>query len=301
MKKENKKPLLSPKSDLIFKLIFGDRKNIDILSDLLQAVLDLPKEELLEITIVDPHLHPESPDNKLGILDLKLHTKSHKRINVEIQVLRDPHMRQRVVYYNSKMVVEQLSKGDRYGELNPSISIIILDYCLIKENDVYHNKYQLYDRKTHSTFTDMVEINTLELPKLPTEPQRTKLWEWLTFFVASKEEEFDMISQENPMIKKAVGVLKELSEDERTRLLEEAREKARKDEASRYEGALEIGREEGRVEGRKEGRKEGREEGKKEGRVEERYNIAKKMKDQGINMDIIESVTGLSKEELETI
>ncbi|MDR3183744.1 MAG: Rpn family recombination-promoting nuclease/putative transposase [Planctomycetaceae bacterium] len=37
--------LLSPKSDIVFKLIFGDQRNADVLAAFLQAVLDLPAEE----------------------------------------------------------------------------------------------------------------------------------------------------------------------------------------------------------------------------------------------------------------
>ncbi|GHU73755.1 hypothetical protein FACS189450_14090 [Spirochaetia bacterium] len=36
------KMMLSPKNDLVFKLIFGEYKNTDILIDFLQAILDIP-------------------------------------------------------------------------------------------------------------------------------------------------------------------------------------------------------------------------------------------------------------------
>ena len=58
-------------------------------------------------------------------------------------------------------------------------------------------------------------------------------------------------------MKKAVGVLMELSADERTRMLAEAREKARRDEASRMDGARREGREEGVHIGEERGREEG--------------------------------------------
>ena len=79
--------LLSPKSDFIFKLIFGDENNSDILADFLMAVLDLPESEYDRITLVDPHLKQMFPGDKLGILDVKLHTKTGKVIDIEIQVL----------------------------------------------------------------------------------------------------------------------------------------------------------------------------------------------------------------------
>ena len=46
-----------------------------------------------------------------------------------------------------------------------------------------------------------------------------------------------MLAERSPQMRKAVGVLKELSADERTRMLFEEREKARRDIASMVNGA----------------------------------------------------------------
>jgi len=73
---------LSPKSNYIFKQIFGDQRNADILGGFLQAVLDLPAEEYDRLTIVDPHLTPGRESEKLSILDVKLHTKSGNTIDI---------------------------------------------------------------------------------------------------------------------------------------------------------------------------------------------------------------------------
>ena len=59
----------TPRNDAIFKMIFGDGRDIDILTDFLKATLDLPAEDYAEVTLVDPHLARKSPEDKLGILD----------------------------------------------------------------------------------------------------------------------------------------------------------------------------------------------------------------------------------------
>ena len=51
-----------------------------------------------------------------------------------------------------------------------------------------------------------------------------------------------MLAQTSPQLGKAVGVLKELSADEQTRMLFEARENERRDWASRMGGARRDGR-----------------------------------------------------------
>ncbi len=284
-----KQKLLSPKSDLIFKLIFGDNRNIDLLTSFLQSVLDIPESEYSHLTIVDPNFRIDTIEDKLGILDVKIHTKSGTIIDVEIQILNFPQMRERIVFYTSKMITEQISKGDTYEKIKKVISIVITDYILIPENQIYHNHYQLHDKNTGSTFTDILEINTLELPKLPKESENSMLWNWMKFLKADSEEELNMIAEANPQIQKAVVVLKELSNDERTRMLEEAREKARRDEQSRINGAFEKGQE------------KGKEIGEEIGKNSKAVEVAKKALKKQMPMDEILDLTDLSREEIERI
>ena len=68
--------LLPLKNDFVFKLVFGDKRRIDLLTAFLQAVLDLPAEEYEKVTIVDPNVKKEYSNDKAGVLDVKIHTKS---------------------------------------------------------------------------------------------------------------------------------------------------------------------------------------------------------------------------------
>jgi predicted transposase/invertase (TIGR01784 family) len=149
--------ILSPKSDYIFKLIFGDERNIDLLMSFLQAVLDLPATEYEEITIIDPHLKRERVNDKLGIIDVKLRTRSGKIIDIEIQVADTPDFRERIVLYNSKMVTGQVGRGDEYAAIKRVISIALTDFVLLPEEAAYHNVYRLLNTKTHIPFPDLVE------------------------------------------------------------------------------------------------------------------------------------------------
>jgi len=231
------KEFLSPKSDLIFKLLFGDTRSIDFLTDFLKSVLDIPASDYEDVTIVDPHLLRQHEGDKLGILDVKVRTKSKKVIDIEIQVKPKPYLEKRVVLYLSRMVAEQVGKGIEYGKIQRAISIIITDFSLIKENDKYHNRYTLRD-ETGSQFTDILEVNTLELNKLPETEDGTDLWAWLKFLKSESKEEFDMVAEKNPRIKQAVVRLAELSQDEKTRMLYESRQMLEWDILAREKGAV---------------------------------------------------------------
>ena len=156
-----KKTYLSPKNDLVFKLIFANQQNSDLLIDFLLNVLELPKREFDYIEFADTHLLPETLDGKLGILDIKLYTKSRNVIDIEIQVHGVPEMKERILFYLSRMITEQAHIGKGYITIKKTISIVITNYNLIIDSDSYHNQYRLYDRKTKSEFSNVMEVVTL--------------------------------------------------------------------------------------------------------------------------------------------
>jgi len=230
-----KKILLLPvTSDFIFKLIFGDQRNVDILAAFLRAVLDIPDEEYDRLVIVDPHIKKESVDDKYGILDVKIHTVSGGVIHVEIQNQVLPDMKARTIYSQSKLVTEQISSGMKWSSIKRAITIVITNDVFVPEGDKYHHQFR-YRTDDGIEFTDLSEINTLDLSKLPPDDDSTELWYWMKFIKTDDEEVLDMLATRSPQIRKAVGVLKELSADEQTRMLYEKREIARRDFESRLE------------------------------------------------------------------
>ncbi|MDR1935815.1 MAG: Rpn family recombination-promoting nuclease/putative transposase [Candidatus Accumulibacter sp.] len=280
-----RKPVLSPRNDFVFKRLFGDARDTSLLTEFLKSTLDLPAEDYQEVRIADPHLSGERLEDKEGILDVKVKTPSGKRIDIEIQVVEHPLMRERLVFYLARMVTEQIGKGEGYQAIKRSISIVITDYLQIPENRSYHNRYRLYDRQTGSEFTDLLEVNTLELPKLPEKEDGTALWNWLEFLNARKEEDLMKLAEKNPQIEKAVLHLMALSEDEQTRLLAESREKLQRDIAARENAAV----------------KGGWEEGREEGCEEAQLVIARRLLGLGLSIDEIVKATELSPDAIRTL
>jgi predicted transposase/invertase (TIGR01784 family) len=224
----SKKPLLPVKSDFVFKIIFGDQRNVDVLAAFLKSVLDIPDDEYDKLTIIDPHIKKESEDDKYGILDVKLHTVSGNVIHIEIQLRVHPDMKSRTIFSQSKLVTEQVSSGSNWSVIKRVITIVITEDIFITENDKYHNQFR-HRTNDGIEFTDLLEINTLDLSKLPPDDDSTELWHWMRFIKSDNEEEIDMLATRNPQMRKAVGVLKELSADESSRMLYEKREMARMD------------------------------------------------------------------------
>ena len=123
------------------------------------------------------------------------------------------HTRKRVVYYLSGMVLGQIKTGDDYDKLQRVINIVITDQELIKGDKVYHHKYRLYDPETYSEFTDLLEVRTLELSKLPEADDGSVLWGWMSFFTAETKEDLAMVATKSPVLEEAVHYLLDMSKD----------------------------------------------------------------------------------------
>ncbi|MDR3166181.1 MAG: Rpn family recombination-promoting nuclease/putative transposase [Synergistaceae bacterium] len=108
---------------------------------------------------------------------------------------------------------------------------------------------------------------------------------WLRLIKSESEEEIEMLATKTKEMNMTVGRLKQLSADERTRMLWEARELYLMDEAARLKAAVEEGRTEGRI----------------EGRTETQLETAKRMLLRGFEIEIISQISELSVEEIEKL
>ncbi|GHU43421.1 hypothetical protein FACS1894190_13900 [Spirochaetia bacterium] len=210
-----KKKLVTLLFDFVFKEIFGSQNNIDILTGFLQSVLDIPEEEYSHLTLVNTDLNRRSKTEKTGIVDVLVHTKSGMVIQVELQVKPADSLRKRILYYLAKLLVKQIKRGMKYKQIERVVGILITGHILVPEEEGYYNVYGFRNRKSGKLFSDAVELHTIELPKVPAEDDGSKLWKWAKLFRASNEEEFNMVAEKDPLIKKTVVTIMELSEDER--------------------------------------------------------------------------------------
>jgi predicted transposase/invertase (TIGR01784 family) len=266
--------ILPPTDDWIFKLLFGDERHKSSLIALLRAFVDLPDEEY-ELTFLDTYLKPESEDEKLGIVDVKVRTKTGKIIDIEIQVNPFKNIGKRLSFYKSKLIVEQIGKGDRYTLIQKVICICISNYELFPGVDGYLNNFKFYNPKNGLCFEDIPEeVYTLELPKVPVKNDGTPGWEWMQFLRGKQKEDFDMVAEKNPEIRKAVNTLYELSADEKVRAEYEMRQKAWRDRVSQIEGAYEDGAQKNAIE------------------------VAKKLKADNMPFGQISKYTGLTEQQI---
>jgi predicted transposase/invertase (TIGR01784 family) len=247
--------------------------------------VDLPDEEYAELRIIDPNLLPEIETGKRSVLDIKLKTVSGKLFDIEIQVNDTHEMRERIAVYAGKMLGGQGGGGENYRQTGRVICVLITGFCLLEETSSYYSCFRLRNEDASVTLTKVMEIHTLELPKIPRAEDGNKVWRWLKFLNSTKKEEFDMLQRQYPELQKPVARLMELSADEETRLLAEAREKAERDYAAGMHWSRQEGRQEGLTEGLTEGKRE----------------VARSMLQRGMPVELVMELTGLTRDEIERL
>ena len=186
------------------------------------------------------------------------------------------------------------------------ILITTFDIDSLKGIEEYHTRWKILEEKLLIELTDVFQIDIIELSKAQKQIKegtfkRSRRNNWIKFLINPsnmEEEEMEDLKEE---IKKAYELWNDmsLSQEERDRLERRLLDLNSREYAIEYE--REEARKEGRKEGREEGRKEGRKEGVAEGRKEEKVEIAKRMLGEGISIDLIRKVTGLSQEEIEKL
>lgn len=278
--------IVKAKLDIIFKKLFTS--DADVLKAFISDILDIPKDDIGQITVENPNIIPSMLNGKQSQLDLKM-SVDDKIVNVEIQLCDKGNFRERSVYYWSKMFSDELKKGDDYSELKKTISINIMNFNLFDCTEPWSG-FSILEDSRHEKLTDKCSILFFELKKVNgkvDKNNRKKLW--LQLINAETEEELDMLDKTGvPEISKAVVILHEMSADEEMREIARLREKAALDELS----AVNHARKEGEARGMAKGMEKGMAQGMEKGRVEQREEILAKMREKGFTEEQIRDILG---------
>ena len=236
-------PILKPKLDVVFKMIFADPEGEGCLKSLISSIIGIPKEEITELTIENTELIPELVEDKFSRLDIKARVNGRK-INIEIQVAYDKDYISRTIFYWAKLFTEGFKKGTSYSKLSGTISINILGFDWF-ECEEYWSHYQLIEKDRGDLLTDKVSFHYLELKKAAKEHGDSTLLQWLHLINAETEDDLmaaEALAQKTnvPEIQDAIVRIRTLSADERARELAYQRELALHERATWEENLKEA-------------------------------------------------------------
>ena len=303
-------------SDLFARYLLGKNGNEDLLENLVNATLsDFNFEEVKDLEIIDPFNLSENIDLKESIIDVKAKTKDNKIVIIEFQLCGNMNFLDRIFYYISKNIVNELHEGEGYQEVQKIISINLLDFNLnFGDDGKPHRCFKLIDTESHNISLDYIQMHLIEVQRFIDilekstieELKKNKLLTWMKFFTSNNLENIEKeLKEANPIMTKAIEEYKRFTSDDKLMRAYAARDAFLVGQKmmlsrERKEGKLE-GIKEGKLEGIEEGMKKGIEKGKLEGIKENSYTIAKNLKKSGLDVKFISENTGLSLEEVEKL
>jgi len=266
--------LLDPRNDFLFKRIFGSEENRDVLITFLNRTFaEANRPSLTEIHLLNPYTDKDAPRDKQSILDIRAKTSEGEMINIEMQLFNKYDTEKRTLFYWSKLYSGQLQEGQPYKALKKCVTINILNFSFLP-NEQYHNIFHLREERSGISLSDDIELHFLELPKLDVSKhsiQEGGLVNWLLFLKGTQRNQWEVLSMNEPVLKKAMDTLEFLSQDAEVRQLYEARQRYLHDEASIREGAF------------------------AEGEYTKAIKIASKMLKMGVDLSVIIEASGLSE------
>ena len=303
-----------PQNDIAFKKIFGNEHHKDILISFLNAILDFPaSHRVVEVSLQTPYQIPKIEDLKETVLDIAAKDVTGREFIVEMQVQSHVNFDKRSLYYTSKSYTAQLGKGHNYALLKKIYFIGILNFVCMKTPH-YISTHLILNRETGEQYVKDFSFCFIELPKFKTTLEditphniRDK---WIYFLKhAATFDAIPAIYKDNTVFEEACTIAAHSAWNKEELIVYDYIEKKRLDAISLEHQHRKEGREEGekkgRAEGIKEGEKKGRAEGEKKGRAEGekkgKRESARNMLREGLSIETVQRVTGLSETEIRSI
>ncbi len=288
--------------DWAIKRLLRNKANFVILEGFLSELLG---EDIKIESILESESNQDYKNDKFNKVDLLVKNSKGELVIIEIQNNREYDYLLRILFGTSKLLIDNMETGMSYSEIKKIISVSIVYFNLGQGEDyVYHgttnfvglhkndilklSKDEEILYKTESISKIYPEYYIIKVNQFD-DVAKSTLDEWI-YFLKKEEIKDEFKAKGLKEAKNKLDVLK-LSEHER-------KEYERFIEQVRYENSLIVSNYEvGEQKGKEEGLKEGEKKGKKEMSIE----IAKNLLKAGIDINIIEQSTGLSKEEIEKL
>lgn len=291
---------LIPTSDITFKRVFGEHP--DLMISLLNAMLPLaPGQEIIRIEYLQAEMLPDTPMKKNSIVDVRCHELDGRQFIVEMQMEWTTNFMQRVLFNASKAYIRQLDRGEHYDMLQPVYALSFVNAIFEPGIETWYHYYSLVHNEHTGKVIDGLHLVFIELPKFRPETYSAKKMQvlWLRYLTEINEKTRQAPAEllQDPKISKALDCV---SESAFTPGELYAYEKYW--DSVSVERTLTVDKwKEGLEKGRKEGIKEGLKEGLEAGRRQEKLEIARNMKNNGLNPETIVIITGLTTEDIDKL
>ena len=284
--------------DWAIKRLLRQTANFDVLEGFLTVFIGEP---ITIVEILESEGNQQHEYDKYNRVDIKARNSKGEIILIEVQNSREADYLERILYGVAKAITEHIAIGRPYREVKKVYSISILYFDLGKGTDyLYHGQNRFVGVHTH----DSLQITRKEQDALV----GRKPEEIFPEYILIRVNEFNQVAL-SPM-EEWMAYLKEgiIRPDTTAPGLSEARQKLQyyamsEGERRAYEEHLNaiVIHDDVISTAKREGRWEGREEGLAEGRAKEKMEMAKRMKEMGMEIAAIHQISGLSVQQIEQL
>ena len=307
-------------SDGVFKIVFAEEKDHTLLISLVNAMLDLHDGDAIKSITLEMQEYPGIFSKKDCILDIIGTTNAGEKILVEVQQKKDKFFRDRVQYYLSRVIENQVHVNEKY-ELPRIYFLGLLDFEMFPEEPaeyIHHVDEMCHGKKffpkIQKVFVEIDKFFELENAGT-THDDNSEAAQWLRALKAIiKEEPAPEKILQNETFRHLINSVKLINfaeelfnaevknmTDLRAEHEEGLAEGRELGQAEGREQGLSEGREQGLSEGREQGLSEGRELGQAEGELKRAREIAAKMLAKNKPVEEIVEFTELTKERVEEL
>ncbi len=165
---EVKEKYINPFTDFGFKRLFGEEPNKDLLLDFLNELLKDQQGEIIDLTYLKTEQLGKTELDRKAIFDLYCENEKGEKFIVEMQKSKQNFFKDRSVYYSTFPIQEQAEKSDWNYELKAVYTIGILDFIFDSDKkDIKKYRYdvKLQDIETNMTFYEKLTFIYFEMPK----------------------------------------------------------------------------------------------------------------------------------------
>ena len=293
--------------DWAIKRLLRQKANFDVLEGFLSVFLGEPikVEEILE-----SEGNQLTESDKFNRVDIKARDSKGEIVIIEVQNTREVYYLERILYGVAKAITEHISLGDTYGMVRKVYSISILYFDFGEGSDyLYHGQNRfvgvhtgdqlrmrarerdaIVSRSPSEIFPEYILIRVNEFNQVAVTP----LEEWMRYLKDGVIRPDTTAPGLAPAREKLLYYA--MSDEERHAYDEHLNAVMIQNDV--LTSAKAEGLAEGHAKGLEEGMEKGLVKGMEKGQDKERRKNARSMKELGIAIEIIERVTGLSKDEI---
>ena len=286
---------LNPKADLTFKLVFGEHP--DLVMSLLNALLPLDADGQIEsVEYLTPEMVPDNPAKKNSIVDVRCKDAQGRQFIVEMQMYWSDSFRRRVILNAAKAVVREATRAEDYNLVQPVYSLSLVNEGLSLGDagpDEFYHDYAIVNVEHSDRIIEGLRFVFVDLKKFKpkTIAERKMAVLWLRFLTEIDETTQEVPAEllENADTRKALEIVERSAFTDGQLMAYSDFWMSLVDERVIAEDALQKGLAQGIAQGIAQGLAQGI------------AQVARNLKAAGMNIEDIINMTGLTKEQINSL